>query len=158
MADTVTAAFRFRSGVAGTGTWCFVAPPQAAEDSVTITGRKGIVRFSTFAFSPIELTTAGGTERFRIDPPEHIQGPLIETIVAELRGRGALSLDGSLGRENIPGHGPDHIRIKSLSLHPMELKNYDKEERFDPATVEALKGHYIEILRLLGEDPAREGC
>ena len=39
----------------------------------------------------------------------------------------------------------------------MELKNYDKEERFDPATVEALKGHYIEILRLLGEDPAREG-
>ena len=24
----------------------------------------------------------------------------------------------------------------------MELKNYDKEERFDPATVEALKGHY----------------
>ena len=39
----------------------------------------------------------------------------------------------------------------------MELKNYDKEERFDPATVEALKGHYTEILRLLGEDPAREG-
>ena len=39
----------------------------------------------------------------------------------------------------------------------METKNYDKEERFDPATVEALKGHYAEILRLLGEDPAREG-
>ena len=39
----------------------------------------------------------------------------------------------------------------------MELKNYDKEEWFDPATVEALKGHYTEILRLLGEDPAREG-
>ena len=39
----------------------------------------------------------------------------------------------------------------------METKNYDKEERFDPATVEALKLHYAEILRLLGEDPAREG-
>ena len=33
----------------------------------------------------------------------------------------------------------------------------DREERFDPATVEALKLHYAEILRLLGEDPAREG-
>ena len=32
----------------------------------------------------------------------------------------------------------------------METKNYDKEERFDPATVEALKHHYAEILRLLG--------
>lgn len=95
VADTVTAAFRFRSGVTGTGTWCFVAPPQAVEDSVAITGRKGIIRFSTFTFSPIELTTAGGAERFRIDPPEHIQGPLIETIVAELRGEGRCPSTGT---------------------------------------------------------------
>ena len=39
----------------------------------------------------------------------------------------------------------------------METKNYEKEERFDAATVEALRGHYSEILRLLGENPAREG-
>lgn len=95
VADTVTAAFCFRSGVTGTGTWCFVAPPQAVEDSVAITGRKGIIRFSTFTFSPIELTTAGGTERFRIDPPEHIQGPLIETIVRELRGEGRCPSTGT---------------------------------------------------------------
>ena len=88
VADTVTATFRFASGAAGTGTWCFVAPPGAAEDAVVITGREGSVRFSTFEFSPIELRTAQGTQRFRIDPPEHIQGPLIETIVAELRGEG----------------------------------------------------------------------
>lgn len=88
VADTVTATFRFRSGVTGTGAWCFVAPPEATEDTITITGRNGIVRFNTFEFSPIELTTAQGTELFRIDPPEHIQGPLIETIVAELRGEG----------------------------------------------------------------------
>lgn len=88
VADTVTATLRFESGVTGTGTWCFAAPPQAAEDTVTITGRNGIIRFSTFEFSPIELTTAQGTEFFRIEQPEHIQGPLIETIVAELRGEG----------------------------------------------------------------------
>ena len=93
--SSVTAAFRFRSGVTGTGTWCFVAPPQVVEDSVAITGRKGVIRFSTFTFNPIELTTAGGTERFRIDPPEHIQGPLIETIVAELRGEGRCPSTGT---------------------------------------------------------------
>lgn len=39
----------------------------------------------------------------------------------------------------------------------MQEKTYTKEERFDRPTVEALMGHYGEILRLLGEDPAREG-
>ena len=37
------------------------------------------------------------------------------------------------------------------------MTTYTKEERFDAATVEALKEHYAAILRLLGEDPAREG-
>ena len=35
--------------------------------------------------------------------------------------------------------------------------SYQKEERFDPEVTEALAGHYREILRLLGEDPQREG-
>ena len=39
----------------------------------------------------------------------------------------------------------------------MEGRNYMKEERFDAGRVEALKHHYAEILRLLGEDPSREG-
>lgn len=88
VADTVTAELRFRSGVLGTGTWCFVAPEQAHQDSVVITGRKGSIRFSTFLFEPIEIVTAQGSRRFAIPPPEHIQQPLIQTIVDELRGRG----------------------------------------------------------------------
>lgn len=40
---------------------------------------------------------------------------------------------------------------------PMEERTYNKEERFDARTIEALKLHYAEILRLLGEDPSREG-
>ena len=35
--------------------------------------------------------------------------------------------------------------------------NYDKEERFDSDTLRALGEHYEAILKLLGEDPAREG-
>ena len=34
---------------------------------------------------------------------------------------------------------------------------YSKEERYDPQLTEELAGHYREILRLLGEDPYREG-
>ncbi len=34
---------------------------------------------------------------------------------------------------------------------------YQKEELFDEALTEKLSGHYREILRLLGEDPGREG-
>jgi GTP cyclohydrolase I len=32
-----------------------------------------------------------------------------------------------------------------------------EEREVDAATLEALKGHYFEILKLLGEDPSREG-
>ena len=39
----------------------------------------------------------------------------------------------------------------------MEERTYNKEERFDARTIEALKLHYTEILQLLGEDPTREG-
>ena len=39
----------------------------------------------------------------------------------------------------------------------MEERTYNKEERFDARTIEALKLHYAEILRLLGEEPSREG-
>lgn len=88
VADTVTATFQFQSGVTGVGTWCFVAPEQVREDTIVITGSKGSIRFNTFEFLPIELTTARGVELFEITPPEHIQGPLIATIVGELRGEG----------------------------------------------------------------------
>lgn len=88
VADTVTASFRFRSGVAGTGTWCFVAPEAERADSIRITGSRGTLHLATFSFEPLELTTPAGTERFAFEPPEHIQGLLIGTIVDELRGVG----------------------------------------------------------------------
>ncbi len=39
----------------------------------------------------------------------------------------------------------------------MEEKNYTKKELYDPETIEQLKEHYTAVLRLLGEDPDREG-
>ncbi len=39
----------------------------------------------------------------------------------------------------------------------MEEKIYRRDDIYDPETIEKLKTHYTEILRLLGEDPEREG-
>ena len=38
-----------------------------------------------------------------------------------------------------------------------ELYNYHREDCYNPETIEKLMYHYGEVLRLLGEDPEREG-
>ncbi|RLD43491.1 MAG: GTP cyclohydrolase I FolE [Bacteroidetes bacterium] len=40
---------------------------------------------------------------------------------------------------------------------PKELLGYEKIERFAPEKLEKLQNHYKEILKLIGEDPGREG-
>ena len=95
--DTISAILQFKSGVIGSGQWCFVTSNQTDIDSIIITGTKGEIRFSTFAFSPIELITEVLSESFEIPSPEHIQQPLIQTIVDELRGVGECPSTGISG-------------------------------------------------------------
>jgi predicted dehydrogenase len=95
--DTISATLHFKLGVTGTAQWCFVASEDAVEDSIEIIGEKGKICFSTFAFSPIRLIRQGQTETFAILPPEHIQQPLIQTIVDELRGVGKCPSTGING-------------------------------------------------------------
>lgn len=84
--DTVAMAFRFGSGVLGTGLWNFCADRR--EDRVEIVGDRGRLVFATFGDGPIRLETADRIEEIRIANPGHIQQPLIESIVAELTGKG----------------------------------------------------------------------
>lgn len=86
--DTVSAVWEFESGVSGTGQWCFVSSPESICDKVSITGTNGEIRFNTFAFQPIELHTPGSKTEYAFPAEEHIQQPLIQTIVNELRGVG----------------------------------------------------------------------
>lgn len=85
--DTVAMAFRFGSGVLGTGLWNFGADRR--EDRVEIVGDRGRLIFATFGDDPIRLESGGRVEDIRVANPEHIQQPLIESIVAELTGQGA---------------------------------------------------------------------
>lgn len=95
--DTISAILKFKSGVIGSGRWCFVTSAQTDVDSIIITGTKGEIRFSTFAFSPILLLSDTASESFDIPSPEHIQQPLIQTIVDELRGVGKCPSTGVSG-------------------------------------------------------------
>jgi predicted dehydrogenase len=92
--DTVTAILQFQSGLTGVAQWCFVTSAASTEDTILITGDKGELRFNTFAFQPIRLRTVDREEEFAISPPQHIQQPLIQTIVNELRGTGSCPSTG----------------------------------------------------------------
>lgn len=93
--DTVAASFKFASGALGTGFWTFAATDAGRSDSVEILGTAGTIRFSTFAFTPIELETPTGTQRYLPPNPENIQFHLIAAIVAELRGQGRSPSNGT---------------------------------------------------------------
>lgn len=95
--DTISAILKFKSGVIGSGRWCFVTSAQTDVDSIIVTGTNGEIRFSTFAFSPILLLSDTVSESFDIPSPEHIQQPLIQTIVDELRGVGKCPSTGVSG-------------------------------------------------------------
>ena len=92
--DTVTASLVFESGLLYAGTWCFVASKEVAADTIEIIGEKGKIRFSCFQFTPIELISKKGKQEFPIGPPEHVQMPMIRSVVSALQGQGKSPSNG----------------------------------------------------------------
>jgi len=84
--DTVSASFRFESGILGTGSWSFTVGED--QDSTEIIGTTGIIRFASFNESPVILQSAGKLTDFNIPYPPHVQQPLIQTVVNDLLGTG----------------------------------------------------------------------
>ena len=84
--DMVSATMEFASGVHGTGNWCFSSFKNY--DLNEIVGSKGKISFSTFDFTPVTLETREDTKEFSFQNPPHIQQPLIQRVVDELRGTG----------------------------------------------------------------------
>jgi predicted dehydrogenase len=90
--DTVSANFRFASGVLGAGTWSFAAGDKL--DRCEIVGSKGRIVFSTFDDTPVSLITGSGEEQFHIPNPAHVQQPLIQSVVNTLLGYGVCPSTG----------------------------------------------------------------
>lgn len=85
--DTVTAVFKFKSGVIASGSWCFVTDQATSEDIIEVVGTKGRILFSSFDHNPIQLITKSGTVEFPYLNPENIQYNLIRQIVETLQGK-----------------------------------------------------------------------
>ncbi len=93
--DIVTASYRFASGVYGSGAWCYAADRE--EEYNEIVGANGRIRFSTTKPVPIRVMRDDAVEEIPVDDPPHVHQPLIETIVAELNGRGTCPSTGESG-------------------------------------------------------------
>ena len=92
--DTVSACFKFETGLVGSGSWCFVADESAKEDRIEIVGDKGMLCFSIFTFQPIALHDSEGRHEFDIPNPEHVQFPLVQAVVDHLNGKSVCTCDG----------------------------------------------------------------
>jgi predicted dehydrogenase len=90
--DVVSMTFRTRDGAPGTGFWNFAAGTY--EDVIEITGTEGRLTFPTFSSAPVRLETSKGMEQFEIPFPEHVQQPLVQSIVDELNGEGTCPSTG----------------------------------------------------------------
>ncbi len=86
--DTLSASLVLPGELLVTGSWSFVTPEPFQKDLVEVTGEKGKLTFGIFSFKPITLHSGDHKETMAIIQPEHIQMPLIRTIVSELNGHG----------------------------------------------------------------------
>lgn len=92
--DIVVANFRFKSGILGTGMWCFTSAPEGEKEEIRIIGSKGVISFPCFGAAEVTLHLDGNTEVYSFENPAHIQQPLIATIVDEIYGRGTCPSTG----------------------------------------------------------------
>ena len=98
--DIVSASFGCSTGVIGSGLWNFVAAENQRKDLVTIHGTEGSIQFSCFdGNAPIVLKTNSGREEFNLPYPVHVQQPLIQSIVDDLRGIGKCASTGATGSQ-----------------------------------------------------------
>ena len=92
--DSISACFRFESGLIGSGSWCFVAHESAKEDRIEIIGDKGQICFSVFSFEPIAIHSTNGRQEIIIENPQYVQQPLIQSVVDHLLGKSTCECDG----------------------------------------------------------------
>jgi predicted dehydrogenase len=96
--DIVTGTFRFENGVSGLGSWCFTTSTISEQEQTIIIGNKGQITFSYFGGWQVVLECEGREkEIFTFEPILHIQQPLIQTIVDELKGTGKCPSTGESG-------------------------------------------------------------
>jgi predicted dehydrogenase len=95
--DIVVANFEFENGILGNGSWCYTINKEQRIDQSQIIGSKGKITFSFFESSIIRVEAADGIQEYDVPYLPHVQQPLLETIVQELRGEGKCPSTGETG-------------------------------------------------------------
>lgn len=94
--DTVAATFEFENGVIGNGLWTFASSEASRMDSIRLVGSDGDVTIASFNLdTPIRLRTPNGVEEIPVPTTEHVQQPLIKTVVDALLNRGVCPSTGA---------------------------------------------------------------
>lgn len=87
--DVVMGTFAFKNNILGQGTWCFTTSPVSDREVTQIIGSKGQITFNYFGKHTIDVEVEGQeAQHLTFEIPAHIQQPLIQAIVDELRGKG----------------------------------------------------------------------
>lgn len=86
--DTVSGTWKHKSGVVGTGNWCFVVDESFEEDEIEIIGESGKISLPCFSPGKLKLTTDSAITEMEFTNPEHISQNLVQQVVNELRGIG----------------------------------------------------------------------
>ena len=85
--DTISACFYFENGLPGSGSWCFVGHQSAKEDRIEVIGEKGMLSFSVYNYSPIQLVTSEGRSSIVVPNPPYVQLPIIRSVIEHQIGR-----------------------------------------------------------------------
>src|SRR5574344_5270 len=89
--DSVSACFKFESGLPGSASWCFVGHESAKEDRIEVIGDKGLLSFSVYNYDPIQLITSEGATNIVVPNPPYVQLPIIKSVIEDLQGFGACT-------------------------------------------------------------------
>lgn len=79
--DLVAGSILFNNGLTFNGTWSFYVPETMEQDYCEIIGSSGKISFSVFGKNEFYLTLDGVSTLFTFDALEHVQQPMIETVV-----------------------------------------------------------------------------
>ena len=101
--DSVTLSFR-AGEVPGVGIWNFAS--SESQDVLLVTATEGRAQLSVFGDDPVRVIRAGAVSEIARPNPEHIQQPLIQTVVNDLLGRGSCPSTGRERGAHQPRAGP----------------------------------------------------
>lgn len=80
--DTVVTTLKFKSGIVGTGHWCFVSDRHFSE--VQIIGDRGNITYDGLSGKNFFITVDGETKEYYFTVPKHISMPYQQSIIDEL--------------------------------------------------------------------------